>query len=52
MPMTTVYMTVDYMTVADTMLAPVNEQLTTFVYSFNLYLQPVADFVMGIIVLQ
>ena len=31
-------MTVDYMTVTDTMLAPVNEQLITFVYSFNLCL--------------
>ena len=44
-------MTVDYMTVADTMLAPINEQLTTFVYSFHLCLQPIADFVMCIIVL-
>ena len=44
-------MTVDYMTVADTILAPINEQLITFVYSFHLCLQPVADFVMCIIVL-
>ena len=36
--MTTVYMTVDYMTVADTILAPINEQLITFVYSFHLCL--------------
>ena len=35
MPMTTVYLTVDYMTAADAMLAPINEQLTTFVYSFH-----------------
>ena len=52
MPMTTVHMTVDYMTVADTMLAPISEQLTTFVYSFHLCLQPIADLVMCIIVLQ
>ena len=45
-------MTVDYMTVADTRLAPINEQLITFVYSFHLCLQPIADFVMCIIVLQ
>ena len=30
--MTTVYMTVDYMTVADTMHAPINDKPTTFVY--------------------
>ena len=36
MPMTTVYMTIDYMTVADTRLAPINEKTTTFVYSFHL----------------
>ena len=45
-------MTIDYMTVADTMLALINEQLTTFVSSFHLCLQPIADFVMCIIVLQ
>ena len=50
--MTAVYMTVDYMTVADTILAPINEQLITFVYSFHLRVQPIADFVMCIIVLQ
>ena len=38
MSMTAVYMTVDYMTVADTTLAPINEQLITFVYSFHLCL--------------
>ena len=39
MPMTTVYIyTVDYMTVADTILAPINEHLITFVYSFHLWL--------------
>ena len=38
MPMTTVYVIVDYMTVADTMLAPINEQFITFVYSFHLCL--------------
>ena len=52
MPMTTVYMTVDYMTVADTMLAPINDKPTTFVYSFHLCLSPIADFVMCINVLQ
>ena len=36
--MTTVYVTVDYMTVADTMLAPISEQLITFVCSFHLCL--------------
>ena len=51
MPMTTVYMTVDYMTVADTMLAPINDKPTTFVYSFYLCLSPIADFVMCINVL-
>ena len=38
MPMTTVYMIVDSMAVADTMLAPINGQLITFVYSFHLCL--------------
>ena len=46
MPMTTVYMTADYMTAADTILAHY------FVHSFHLCLQPIADFVMCIIVLQ
>ena len=36
MPKTTVYMTVDYMTAADTMLAPINEQRITFVHSLHL----------------
>ena len=48
MPMTTVYMTVDYMTVADTMRAPINEQLTTFVYSFKLCLQPILQTLSGV----
>ena len=41
-------MTVDYMTVADAMLAPINDKPTTFVYSFHLCLSPIADFAMCI----
>ena len=42
------------MIVADTILAPINEQLDHYfcLYSFHLCLQPIADFVMCIIVLQ
>ena len=46
------YIWLDCRTAADTMLAPINEQLITFVYSFHPCLQPIADFVTCIIVLQ